>query len=265
MTVTTVGLNFVFHESAALLTKTPAATLREHDVHIWQGKLDPCPEGEVPRLVRLLSDDEKERAARFRFEKNRNEFILSRGWLRMLLGQYLGVSPGELVFAYSAHGKPGIGVPAMARLGFNLSHTDTMAMFAFAWNRRVGIDIEKPREDVNVEELAERFFSSAEKQVIRDLPPENRREAFFRCWTRKEAYIKAIGEGLSHPLHQFDVSLAPGETHALLCTRPDADEASRWMLRDVPVGAGYVSAVAVEIDPAPGVPIAGQPSGASPR
>jgi 4'-phosphopantetheinyl transferase len=260
-----VELNFVFHESAALLSRAQATALRERAVHVWQGRLDDYPQAEVPRLEKVLSDDEEQRAARFHFEKNRNEFILSRGWLRVLLGQYLGVPPAELVFTYSAHGKPGIGVPAMAPLGFNVSHTDGMVVFAFAWKRKIGIDIEKPREDVDVEELAERFFSSAEKQALHMLPPEIRRGAFFRGWTRKEAYIKAIGEGLSHPLHQFDVSLAPEETHALLGTRPDAKEASRWTVRDVPVEPGYVSALAVEINPTPGVPKAVQSSGASPR
>jgi 4'-phosphopantetheinyl transferase len=248
MAVTAAHLNFVFHESTALLTHAQPAALGEHDVHVWQGPLNHYPQDKVSRLETILSGDEKERAARFRFEKNRKEFIVTRGWLRMLLGQYLGVSPAQLAFAYSAHGKPSIGVPATAPLHFNVSHTDGMGVFAFAWNRRVGIDIEKPREEVNVEELAGRFYSSAEKQAIRELPPEDRREAFFRCWTRKEAYIKAIGEGLSHPLHQFDVSLAPGDQAALLCTRPDATEASRWVLRDVPTAPGYIAALAVEVN-----------------
>jgi len=265
MALSAVGLKFVFHEGAPLLTKAPTPALGEHDVHVWQCWLNDYPESELLRLEKFLSADEKERVARFRFEKNRNEFTLSRGWLRMLLGQYLGVSPAELAFTYSAYGKPAIGVPAMASLHFNVSHTDGMAVFGFTWNRRVGIDIEKPRENVKVEELAERFFSVAEKQALREVPPENRREAFFRCWTRKEAYIKAIGEGLSHPLHQFDVSLAPGELRALLCARPDASEASRWVLRDVPITPGYISAVAVEVDPSLGSTIAGQSPDAATR
>src|ERR1700689_1397593 len=109
MTVTAVRLNFVFHDSAALRGQVQANALGEPDVHVWQGQLNDAPKSEVSRLEKFMSDDEKERAARFRFEKHRTEFVLTRGWLRMLLGQYLGVAPAELVFVYSPHGKPGIG------------------------------------------------------------------------------------------------------------------------------------------------------------
>jgi len=224
----------------------PVRPLGEHDVHVWHGPLNLF-SPEIPRLRELLSDDEKERAGRFHFEKNRNEYVLSRGRLRILLASYLSTSPAELCFTYSTHGKPSLNTPARgATLAFNVSHTDVFAVCAFAWNRRVGIDVERIRKNFDPEQIAERFFSAAERLALRNLPEEQRHEAFFRCWTRKEAYIKAIGEGLSHPLHQFDVSFTQEEPAALLGTRPDGAEAGRWWLREIPLPANYIAALAVE-------------------
>jgi 4'-phosphopantetheinyl transferase len=121
-----------------------------------------------------------------------------------------------------------------------------VALYAVARGREVGIDLEFIRRDLEVEQIAERFFSRQEIATLRALPADLRRDAFFLCWTRKEAYIKARGEGLSLPLDQFDVSLIPGEPAALLSTRPDSDEALRWSLQELPLGSGYVAALAVE-------------------
>jgi len=129
-----------------------------------------------------------------------------------------------------------------------------MVVCAFARDRGVGVDVEKVRRDFNVEEIAERFFSVAERDALRGIPVHEKHEAFFRCWTRKEAYIKARGEGLSHPLHQFDVSLTPKDAAALLATRPDCIEAARWLLRDLPVTSGYLAALAVEAETTPFMP-----------
>jgi 4'-phosphopantetheinyl transferase len=226
-------------------------SLGEHEVHVWHGPLDSFAP-ELPQLQDLLSDDEKERAGRFHFEKNRAEYVLTRGRLRILLASYLSSSPLDLCFSYSTHGKPGLSKPAPAAgLSFNVSHTDGFAICAFARNRKIGIDVEHVRKNFDAEQIAERFFSVAERAALRNLPEERRHEAFFRCWTRKEAYIKAIGEGLSHPLHQFDVSLTADEPAALLGTRPHESEAGRWLLCDIPLPANYIAAVAVERDSRP--------------
>jgi 4'-phosphopantetheinyl transferase len=209
----------------------------------------PAPAADIPRLSLLLSPDEKERAQGFRLEKHRDDFIFTRGTLRTLSAGYLGVSPASLRFTYSTHGKPSLESQTAPALAFNLSHTEGMVVFAFARDRRLGIDVERVRSDFEVEPIAERFFSLAELLALRKLPAEQRHEAFFHCWTCKEAYIKALGEGLSHPLHQFDVSVSPGEPVALLHTRPDPAEAQRWCLRDVPVTPGHVAAIAVEAHP----------------
>ncbi len=226
----------------------------EHDVHIWHTLADP-EHLDVRRLQQLLSEDENIRAARFGFEKSRNEFVVSRGMLRLLLGCYLGVSSGCVRFTYSPHGKPSMVVPlGEFAPSFSISHSDGMVVCAFARDRGVGVDVEKVRRDFNVEEIAERFFSVAERDALRGIPVHEKHEAFFRCWTRKEAYIKARGEGLSHPLHQFDVSLTPKDAAALLATRPDCIEAARWLLRDLPVTSGYLAALAVEAETTPFMP-----------
>jgi 4'-phosphopantetheinyl transferase len=248
------GLKIEFRVYAANVDSSITRSLGEQEAHIWHAPLRPS-SLDVSRLQPLLSEDESKRAGRFRFEKNRNEFILGRGWLRILSASYLGVSPAELGFAYSSHGKPYLSAPASAQaLAFNVSHTEGMVLFAFTWSRKVGIDVENVRGDFNAPEIAERFFSVAEREALRRVPAEQQYEAFFRCWTRKEAYVKAQGEGLSHPLHEFDVSLAPDETSALLATRPDPAEADRWLLRDLPVTSGYAAAFAVEVDSTPFVP-----------
>ncbi len=197
----------------------------------------------------LLSEDEGARADKFRFEKGRNEFTITRGVLRSLLGSFLGVAPAELRFSYSAHGKPQLEGHFRNALEFNVSHSDGMAIVCLAQQSRLGVDIEKVRLDFEHPRIAERFFSDHEREQLRNLSPEEIPYAFFRCWTRKEAFIKALGEGLSHPLHQFDVELRANKPAALLSTRPDPDEASRWNLFDIPVPAGYLAALAMEDSP----------------
>jgi 4'-phosphopantetheinyl transferase len=154
-----------------------------------------------------------------------------------------------LQFSYSAHGKPKLeGHPGNA-LEFNVSHSDGMAIVSLARHSRLGVDIEKVRLDFEHQHIAERFFSDQEREQLRSMSPEEIPYAFFRCWTRKEAFIKALGEGLSHPLHQFDVELRATEPARLLSTRPDPAEVSRWSLFDIPVPAGYLAALAMEGSP----------------
>jgi len=215
-------------------------------VHVWRVPLT-LPATEVHSLQRLLSPDELDRAARFYFEADRQRFIMARGVLRRILSRYLGLEPQQLRFCYSHYGKPDLAPAAgMRPLRFNLSHSHTLALYAVTCGREVGIDVEYLRTNFAHEEIAARFFSARENTTLQTLPPHLRYAAFFTCWTRKEAYIKAHGEGLSLPLEQFDVSLAPGAPAALLATRHDPLAASRWSLQELQPGPGYVAALAVE-------------------
>jgi 4'-phosphopantetheinyl transferase len=240
-------LKFRFQECGGFSAGASLGPIAPDVVHIYFGRLK-SESDEVSTLDALLSADERQRASRFHFEKNRNEFILTRGGLRTMLGSYLGKPPHEIRFAYTNHGKPYLADPAQPQLSFNVSHTDGLAAFAFGWNHAIGVDVEAVRTNFNAEEIAGRFFSTAEKRALGEFPPEERHAAFFRCWTRKEAYIKARGEGLSHPLAQFDVSLAAEPERTLLATRPDPVEAERWLLRPFTAPRGFEAALAVALD-----------------
>jgi 4'-phosphopantetheinyl transferase len=200
---------------------------------------------EETRCRPLLSADEGERASRFHFERDRRRFTASRALLRIVLGAYLHSAPESLRFRYSDQGKPALdGEHLKGGLMFNVSHSGGVALFAITRGREIGVDVERVRRSSDLEAIARRFFSACEQMQLAALEPEQRGEAFFRCWTRKEAYIKARGEGLSMPLDQFDVSIGVGDQNALLATRPDPAEAHRWSVRDVPTDPDYAAAVA---------------------
>lgn len=227
----------------------PAPTplvLEPDEVHVWRARLEGRA-AEVGDLERLLSPNERARADRFHFLKDREQFILARGTLRRLLSRYLGTEPERLPFRTTPYGKPFLPPEAGGdTLRFNLSHAGGLALYAVTLGRELGIDIEAIRPRVVQESVAERFFAPAEVAALRSLPPDQQPEAFFACWTRKEAYIKAKGEGLSIPLASFEVSLLPGEPAALHRTETDPEEAARWSLTTLDAGAGYAAALAVE-------------------
>jgi 4'-phosphopantetheinyl transferase len=217
--------------------------LSGHEVHVWKS-CGTIQENLLQSLRRLLYEDEVQRAERFRFQDDRNRFIVSRGILRTLLAGYLECDASCLHFHYSDRGKPQL--PSAPDLHFNVAHSGEVIVWAFARNRRVGIDVEEIRTDFSTQEIAERFFSKIERQTLRSLPTSQRHQAFFQCWTRKEAFVKATGDGLSLPLDQFDVSLAPGQPAQLLQTRPEPKETGRWLMRDLDIHPGYSAALVVE-------------------
>lgn len=220
--------------------------LGNDEVHVWRAELDHNP-SQINSLLYTLAEDERARAERFYFQRDRERFIVARGMLRRILGFYLNRAAESVSFCYGRQGKPALaGESGENKIHFNMSHSHGLALYAVTRGRELGIDLEFMREDLEVEQLAERFFSQREIVTLRALPAGHRKHAFFLCWTRKEAYIKARGEGLSLPLDQFDVSLIPGEPAALLGTRPDSGEALGWSLAELSVAPGYVSAVAVE-------------------
>ena len=217
------------------------------EVHIWQAQPDMHQLDLDPSA--FLSPDERERMARFRFGTDSRNFLFCRSMLRLLLASYLGTSPAELRFAYSAHGKPSLSVPA-DNLQFNLSHSHGAVLYAFSRGTRIGVDVEHIRHDLIVEEIATRFFSPAEQVEIAQSPEKY--DAFFHCWTRKEAFVKARGEGLSCPLDSFDVAVSPDCDQVSLTTRPDSFEAQHWQLHSLNSFPGYAAAVAVESEPSRG-------------
>ncbi len=215
------------------------------EVHVWRASLE-RPVEVVGRMRRLLADDERARADRFRFERDRSRYTVGRALLRSLLGRYLGSAPEDVQFEYGAYDKPHL---AGAGPWFNLSHSGTVALYALTTAAEVGIDVELDDADFARERIAERFFSPAEVAVLRSLPESRQPRAFLNCWTRKEAFIKARGDGLSLPLDSFDVTLAPAAPAALVRTAWSREEPGRWRLQDLSDRhAGYIAALALRCD-----------------
>ena len=220
--------------------------LPNNTVHVWQASLH-VPASRLRAFEDTLAADERARAERFYFQKHREHFIAGRGLLRDILSRYLDRDPDQLRFCYNAYGKPSLTEETSAEgICFNLSHSHEMALYALTRGREIGVDIEYFRPDVEAEKLAERFFSPREVAVLRALPEHLRKEGFFNCWTRKEAYIKAEGQGMSIPLSTFDVSLTPGEPAALLRTQNHPQETSRWSLQALNPAPSYAAALAVK-------------------
>ena len=217
------------------------------EVALWQAGLDD-PAQPLAALWATLSDDERARAERFRLERDRRRFAVCRGLLRALLAPLTGQAPAELRFRYGAQGKPALDAPGDGGLlRFNVSHSDGVAIYAVTRGREVGVDLEHVRPVRDVEQIAERFFSTPECEALRAVPPPAKLCAFFTCWTRKEAYVKARGEGLGYPLDRFAVTVTPGGP-AVLSPAGGADEreTAPWSLTGLRQPEGYVAALAVE-------------------
>ncbi len=222
-----------------------SCALADAELHVWQISLDQ-PAERVAEFRSLLATDEQARADRFHFERDRRRYIVARGGLRSIISRYLDVPPEKLAFGYGPQGKPYLSRSNSSRpLQFNLAHSHELALYAFTRTCAVGIDIEYVQRRVtDIDQLAERFFSANERALYRALPIAARREAFFRCWTRKEAFIKAIGEGLSHPLDRFDVTFTADQAPAIVSIDGEQDVARAWSLFHLEPADDYVGAVA---------------------
>ncbi len=217
-------------------------TLNRGEVHVWRANIDNLPH--LAQLANTLTDDEHARANRFRFPLHRDRYIAARGQLRALLSRYLK-SPAEAFrFTQGKFGKPAL--LDGGDLRFNVSHSHQLALYAFTLECELGVDVEYVRSDFGTLDIAKHYFSEHEQATLRALPPEQHTDAFFLAWTRKEAYIKAIGEGLSMPLAQFDVSLTPGQPARLLANRRTPGEVERWSMFELHPGEGYKGALMVE-------------------
>ncbi|MBX3463496.1 MAG: 4'-phosphopantetheinyl transferase superfamily protein [Planctomycetes bacterium] len=226
--------DFALHPTFALASPGEVP-LGAREVHVWAVPLH----GEPGALAALLSAKERERAARFRFADHQRRYQIGHGALRTILGGYLGVPPTAVEFTQGPRGKPYV---AGAGPFFNLSHSGKLALVALAGSE-VGIDVEKVRHLESLTAIAQRHFSPTEFAALDALPEAGRQLAFYRCWTRKEAYIKALGLGLAMPLDTFDVSL--GERPEFLACRGGGERAADWVLLDVSPGPEFVAAAAL--------------------
>jgi len=212
------------------------------DVHVFSAPLD-LPTRRLVELAQWLSADEWQRAERFHLERDYRRFIAGRGTLREILGALLEVNPACLAFSYGEFGKPQITAPVAAHsLHFNVAHSDSIAVYATA-KHELGVDVERIRLMEEAEQIATRFFSSREKSCLQALSADQRLEAFFNCWTRKEAYLKAIGSALGDGLDQIEVSLAPDEPAELLAAPKDSRP---WHLHALSPAAEFIGALAIQ-------------------
>lgn len=216
------------------------------EVHIWRAILE-FKAFQMENLIPTLTSEELERAKRFYFQRDHDRFIVTRGLLRIILGHYLNIEPSQLEFCYNSYGKPYIaGESGQNSLHFNLSQSYGVALYALCWGQEIGVDIERIDPKVEIEQISERFFTPREVANLRSLPKKKQTEVFFKCWTRKEAYLKAKGVGLSIPLNNFEVSLVSEKSTALLNTSCDSKKADQWSLIDLNSLPGYAATLAVK-------------------
>ena len=213
------------------------------EVHVWRAALDRSEQVRA-RLAAKLSVEERARAKRIAVVDGRERWIVGRGILRVILGRYLDIPPEQVAIRADPSGKPRLAEAAQASaLSFNLSHSGSLALFAVASGARLGIDVQEARE-LDAEQIARRWFSPAEREALEALPEAERRDAFFSCWSRKEAFAKAVGQGLLLSLSSFTVSVGCDEAPKLITSPPG--HTSQWTLWDLAPGAGYAGALAVE-------------------
>ncbi|HKI47697.1 MAG TPA: 4'-phosphopantetheinyl transferase superfamily protein [Desulfobacteria bacterium] len=214
-------------------------------VELWWEDID----GQIKRISDfwdMLPQDERMRAERFRRGTLRERFIVQKGRLREILSGYLNVTPGKIRFCKGPGGKPALS-GENCRIRFNLSHSGGRALYAVSGGREVGIDVEVVQPKPKAAALVNRFFSPNERKAFQKLDAREELAAFFAGWTRKEAYVKAVGKGLRFPLDRFDVSLKPGDQNALLGVEGAPEEVKRWSLRDIDLGPDFMAALAVEM------------------
>jgi len=221
-------------EPAWIALETP-----EPGVDLWLVTLRPDEPLEAGELA-SLSVDERERHGRFHFARDARAFARRRAALRRLVAGRVGVEAGDVQFRCSERGRPSVAAPGPE---LNTSHSEGLALIAMSEGRRVGVDLERLRPVPGAASVARHYFAPQEEEALAAVSPGGRSEAFLRCWTRKEAYIKAVGDGLSMPLASFEVSVTGGRS---LLVRPNPDDRRAWRLRDLPLPAGWVGALCVE-------------------
>ncbi|MEW6601877.1 MAG: 4'-phosphopantetheinyl transferase superfamily protein [Nitrospirota bacterium] len=220
-------------------------SLDRNELHVWRCFLDQ-PDQQRVSLEATLSDDEMRRAERYHFERDRLRFIITRGVLRTILGKYLGSGPVDVSFIYGTNGKPSLSGKQGTGLCFNVSHSRDLALFAFTYDRKIGVDVEYVDGERAISHIVERFYSSAEMSAFQGLPPDARQNAFFTYWTCKEAYLKAEGTGLSFGLDKVEIALSAEGHASLAAIEGDAQKAASWTLHILDAAADYAAALAVD-------------------
>jgi len=217
----------------------------DNEVHVWRSALDWSP-ATLDEAMALLADDEVARARRYQFPRDRRRFVAARAFLRRTLAGYLAADPAQLTFTYGEFGKPELLLPGLATrtVEFNLSHAGDLALLAITRGRRVGVDVERVEHLPDLPAVAQRFFSSRENAALNEIPAAQKVFGFYCCWTRKEAFLKALGDGLAHALDAFDVSL--DDAPRVLRVHDDPDAGSKWTLCHLDPEPGYVAALALE-------------------
>ncbi|PHN08618.1 4'-phosphopantetheinyl transferase family protein [Flavilitoribacter nigricans] len=210
------------------------------EVHLWKVELT-VPAPTLDHYQTIIAQEEKERAAKFYFEKDRHQYIVGRARLRLLLGRYLDLAPQAVRFEFNQFGKPNF--PNEQGLQFNISHSGGLAVMGFTRDAAIGVDLEKINPNIEVKLIASRFFAEVEKRQILALPTERQASAFYRCWTSKEAFIKAHGQGLSLPLDQFEVEIHPDRKAALKNVHWEPELVESWSIIDFVPEDGFVGAV----------------------
>lgn len=218
-------------------------SLQPDHVHVWSvSKKDH--EDRLHEYWGILDEIEKDRALKFRFLKDRYCFIIARGVLRKLLGIYLEMAPEQIKFQFGHNGKPY--VHHSSNIKFNISHSADTILLGFVHNYCIGVDVEYTKREVDVEKIARLFFSEEEVSALRSLDHAYHTQAFYNCWTRKEAFIKAVGSGLSFPLDQFVVSLDSTKDARLIDTKWDKKEKEKWMLQSIEPKEDYIGAISIK-------------------
>jgi 4'-phosphopantetheinyl transferase len=237
-----------FHKMISESFRLPSLDLKlaNDEIHIWCTSLDQ-PTSLLERLVCTLSIDERARAGRFYFEEDRKRFIIRHGILRMILGYYLGVKAGELQFSHGRNGKPRLADTFRNRtIPFSMSSSEGLALYGFTRNREIGIDVECVRDIPEMDQIAELIFSAAEALAYHALPEHLKREVFFASWTRKEAFLKATGDGLSRPLDKIELTVDAAKPARLLEMNGASRTACRWSIHDLKPTSGFAAAIVAE-------------------
>lgn len=219
--------------------------LQDNEAHIWHIDIKKT-DHELECYHNLLSINEKEQANRFYFDRDRIRHIITHGVLRLLISGYLGIKHNDIYYNYNKYRKPELPTVANKKLCFNLSHSGTYIVYAFSWNRELGIDIEKIKTIKDADSIVGRFYSEHENNDYFSLPDTVRSKAFFNCWTRKEAYIKARGDGLHFPLNRFSISINPDDPPVLIDVKDEPLEKDRWHFHEFKVNDEYCSVIAIE-------------------
>lgn len=222
---------------------TKQSYILKNTIHIWKIEYSDF-SGDESVLLKVLTDDELKRADKFHYKIDRKRYTVTKAFLKIILSKILSVNPVEIRFALNAHGKPKLIKPADVH--FNISHSGNMGMIAVTDVAAIGVDVERYRERMTAGKAAKRFFSEKEVADFLELPEDQKLKGFFNCWTRKEAFIKALGLGLAMPLRDFDVTLKPGEKVKLTDIRKINETATDWTLKPIPLEIEYAAAFAIK-------------------